>query len=286
MPRTHQARGGRARRWRAGAAGAVLAAGLGLAGCANFWDDVTSRDFKVQQLWAPHPDPLVVLRDSNDGNERARALRALREPKQHGGSDQEQEMVLRILTTAAVNEKTAWCRLAAIEALGGFKDPRAVQALRSAYDQAGNMLPAGIEQASYQPGATGFGPDTAAAIRCQALTALGDTGNGAAVDLLVRVVKQPPAEGNEAERQQTLDERIAAARALGAFNDPRATAALLKVLQTEKKDQALRDRATEALQHITGKKLPDDAKAWEEALHQQGAGQPAPAKKEKWLGLF
>ncbi len=193
MRRLLRSRGGRAWRWRAGVAAAALVAGLGLAGCANFWDDVTSRDFKVEQLWKPHPDPLVVLRDSNDGNERARALRALREPKQHGGTDQEQDMVLRVLTAAAVNEKTAWCRLAAIQTLGTFKDPRAVQALRAAYDQAGNMIPAAVQQASYQPGATGFGPDTASAIRCQALVALGDTGNRTAVDLLVRVVKQPPA---------------------------------------------------------------------------------------------
>ncbi len=82
-----------------------------------------------------------------------------------------------------------------------------------------------------------------------------------------------------------MDERIAAARALGNFSEYQATEALLKVLQTEKKDQALRDRATEALQHITGKKLPDDAKAWEEALHNAKPTQPA-EKKGKWLGLF
>jgi HEAT repeat protein len=86
-----------------------------------------------------------------------------------------------------------------------------------------------------------------------------------------------------------MDERITAARALGKFNRPEATEALLKVLQTEK-DVALRDRAAEALQQITGKQLPADAKAWQQALHPavgpNGQPAPAPPKKEKFLGLF
>jgi hypothetical protein len=274
-------------RWAACLTAAALA-GTGLCGCANFWDDVTSRDFKVKSLWTPHPDPLVVLRDSTDGNERARALQALQEPKQHGGTDQQQEVVLRILATAAVNEPQPWCRLAAVQSLGRFKDPRAVTALKAAYDQANNMAPSEIQQVGYQP-ARGFLPETAAALRCHALAALGQTQNPAAVDLLVRVVRQPPVEGTEQDRQEAMDERITAARALGKFNQPEATEALLKVLQTEK-DVALRDRAADALQEITGKKLPADAKAWEEALHPAAApnGKPAPAqpKKTKFLGLF
>ena len=194
--------------------------------------------------------------------------------------------MLRILATAAVNEPQPWCRLAAIQSLGRFKDPRAVTALKAAYDQANNTAASEIQQAGYQP-ARGFLPETAAALRCHALAALGQTQNPAAVDLLVRVVRQPPSEGTEEDRQEAMDERITAARALGKFNQPEATEALLKVLQTEK-DVALRDRAAEALQEITGKKLPADAKAWEEALHPGTAPstQPAAPKKEKFLGLF
>ena len=77
---------GRPGRWAARLSAAALA-GAGLCGCANFWDDVTSRDFKIKSLWEPRPNPMVVLRDSTDGDERAKALRALQEPKQHGGSD-------------------------------------------------------------------------------------------------------------------------------------------------------------------------------------------------------
>src|SRR5262249_60602119 len=84
-------------RWAACLTGAVLA-GTGLCGCANFWDDVTSRDFKVSSLWTARPAPLLILRDSNDGDERARALRALREPKQHGGSAPGQDMGIQGVT--------------------------------------------------------------------------------------------------------------------------------------------------------------------------------------------
>ena len=258
-------------------------------GCAGLWDDVTSRDFKFESLYTSPPDPLVVLWDSTDGNLRAKALRALREPKEHGGTDQEQEMVLKILATAAVTEHQPWVRLAAIQSLGRFKDPRAVTALRDAYELAGNVLPSNdIQQAAFHPPA-GYLPETVAAIRCQAIEALGQTQNAATVELLVRVLRQPPVEGTEGERQEATDERIAAARALGNFKEPPATEALLKVLQTEK-DVALRDCACRSLQAATGKKLPDDAKAWEEYLHtaNQPNGNPAAdaPRREKFLGLF
>jgi HEAT repeat protein len=245
---------------------------MSLSGCANFWDDVTSRDFTVKGIFTP-PNPFLVLRDSQDGDKRARALRSLREPKEKGGTDQDQEAVVKILTAAAASEKQPLCRLAAIQALSTFKDPRAVEALTQAFYNA-----------------SAFAPDTAAIIRCQALSALGKTKNPAAVELLARVVHEPPAEGTDLERQQTVDVRIAAARALGNFNQPQANDALLQVLKTEK-DVALRDRAAESLQASTGKKLPPEAKSWEEALHPQPqpqnqeltADQP---KKPKFLGWF
>jgi HEAT repeat protein len=157
---------------------------------------------------------------------------------------------VNILTTAATTEKQPLCRLAAIQALGHFKDPRVVKGLSDAFYNAG-----------------GFAPETTTVIRCQALTALGETGNPAAVELLARVVREPPAEGTELEKQQTLDVRIAAARALGKFSHYQATEALVRVMQNER-DVALRDRAYESLQLATGKKLPPDGKEWEQLLHQ------------------
>jgi HEAT repeat protein len=218
-------------------------------GCAGFWDDVTSRDFSWSGMFTK-PNPLLVLRDSSDGDQRAKALAALHEPKQYGGTDADQDVIMNILSTAAATEKQPLCRLAAIESLGRFKDPRAVK---------------GLTEAFYN--ASAFAPETATVIRCQALTALGETGNPAAVELLARVVREPPAEGTELERQQTLDVRIAAARALGKFSHYQATEALVRVMQNEK-DVALRDRAYESLQAATGKKLPPDGKEWEQLLHQ------------------
>src|SRR5258708_21968841 len=111
--------------WRMACAGLLI---FGLCGCAGFWADVTSHDFEVSSLFVK-PNPLQVLKDSSDGDKRARALRTLREPKQYGGSDQEQDFVVNMLTTAAVAEHQYFCRLAAIQALGHFKDPRAVKGL-------------------------------------------------------------------------------------------------------------------------------------------------------------
>jgi HEAT repeat protein len=238
-------------------------------GCTGFWDDVTSKEFSFKGMFVK-PDPMVVLRDSQDGDKRARALRALREPKQNGGSDQDQDAVVRILTTAAVSEKQSLCRLAAIQALGGFKDPRAADALKEAFFTA-----------------SGFAPDTTTLLRCQAISALGRTGNPAAVDLLVRVVREPPADGTELEKQQSLDVRIAAARALGRFNQPQSVQALASVLHTEK-DIALRDRAHESLQLVTGRKLPADAKEWDEVVQAAANGTTADdqSKKFKLMSWF
>ncbi|MCI0455957.1 MAG: HEAT repeat domain-containing protein [Gemmataceae bacterium] len=267
MHRLLNARPSASTRWARRLTGAALAS-LGLCGCAGFWDEVTSRDFHVKALFVK-PDPLIVLRDSNDGDERARALRALQEPKAHDGTDEEQDAIVQILTTAAVSERQPLCRLAAIQTLGRFQDPRAVQGLVDAFYQASS-----------------FSPETTTVLRCQAVTALGKTGNPAAVELLARVVREPPAEGTEQEKQQTLDVRIAAARALGNFSQQQSTEALVRVLQTEK-DVALRDRAHESLQLVTGKELPPDAKAWEDFLQQTVEKDVAEQRtKEKILGAF
>jgi HEAT repeat protein len=220
-----------------------------MCGCANFWDDVTSREFSFNTFFVK-PNPLVVLRDSSDGDQRARALRALHEPNQTGGTKEEQEAILKILTTAASTEKQPLCRLAAIQSLGRFKDTRAIEGLANAFYAAGTFM-----------------PDTATVIRCEALSALGATRDPGAVELLARVAQEPPAEGPEIEKQQALDVRLAAIRSLAHYSHYQATEALVHVLRAEK-DVALRDCAHQSLEVATGKKLPPDAKAWEDALHQ------------------
>ena len=233
---------------------AILVFSPFLSGCANSWDEVTSRDFKMSNLFVT-PDPLVVLRDSQDGDKRAKALRALQEPKQHGGAEADQDAVLKIVVSAATTEKQPLCRLAAIETLGRFKDPRAVTGLTNAFYNAAS-----------------FAPETSTMLRCHALRALGETKDPAAVELLVRVVREPPAQGAEVDRQQALDVRTAAARALSNFSQPQAAEALVQVLKTEK-DVALRDCAHGSLEVATGKKLSQDPKEWDDAIQQAGAKQ-------------
>jgi HEAT repeat protein len=124
-------------------------------------------------------------------------------------------------------------------------------------------------------------------LRCQAVTALGRSGNPAAVDLLVRVVREPPAEGTEVDKQQSRDVRIAAARALGHFNQPQSVQALAAVLKSEK-DVALRDRAHESLQLVTGRKLPADSKEWDGVVQASAEGRLTEdfGAKFKLMGWF
>jgi PBS lyase HEAT-like repeat len=229
----------------------TLLAPFGLCGCAPFWDDVTSRDFEIRSLWADKPDPLVVLHDSNDGDKRAQALRAMLEPAQFGEPKEKQDAYVEALCKAAHSERTSLCRLAAIATLRNYKDPRVSAALQEAYYAASS-----------------YPPDTAAILYQCVLEALGQVGNPNAVDFLIKVVKEPPvAKGAEVDRQQLLEQRIAAARALGHFKQTAAAETLLAVLQKEK-DPGMRNAATVALQEETGKRFPEDAITWEKYLHE------------------
>ena len=238
--------------WRGWLSAVLALASLGAGGCGGtFWDTVTRRDFTMAMLYSK-PDPLIVLRDSKDADDRARAIRGLREPLQNGGNQKDQDLIVQVLTTAAKSDRQVVCRMAAISSLRHFKDPRAIDGLKDAYYAAGS-----------------FSPDTATILRCQSIDALGATGQPAAVELLVKVLKEPPVEGATADKQQKMDERIAAARALGHFKEYQATAALADVLKTDQ-DVALRSRATEALSTITGKKLPAEYQPWADFLNAPG----------------
>jgi hypothetical protein len=243
---------------------AFLLLGLGLSflgGCA-FWDEVTSREFTVKGLFVK-PDPLQVLQTSTDGDHRQKALRRLSEPKEHGGSDADQELYVRILCMAANTEKHAICRLAAIQTMAKFKDPRIV-------DGMGKDVP-GLKQAYYT--ASSFNPDTAHMLKCAVLKSLGETGHPSGVEVLVNALRQPPVEGASVEVQRVMNERITAARALGHFKQYQATEALLQVLVKDK-DPAVRNRAHDSLCQATGKDFPPDAEIWAEFLHNP---QPTPS---------
>jgi hypothetical protein len=224
-----------------------------LTGCAGWWDEVTSRDFHFKDMFKPAPDPLMVAQTSADGDKKSKALRALKEPLANGGTPEQQDVVVKLLVNAATIDPQPLCRLAAIYTLGHFKDPRAGEALCEAYYRAGGIN----------------APEVVPVIKCKALDALGETGNPVAIPLLVRVLKAPPVAGDDSARQQNLDERINAARALGHFSQYKAAEALVDVLKTDR-DVALRNRVRESLCEITGQDYPADYQDWADFLHQSG----------------
>jgi len=246
---------------------------VGVCGCANFWDEVSSSDFKFSHLFST-PDPMVVLRDSTDGDQRATALRSLREPLQHGGGAKDQDAYVQILTTAATTDKEPLCRIAAIKSLAQFKDPRAVPALIQADQKADRD----------------FSRDLSTLVRQQALTALGENRNPQASEWLILVARAGAKEEGSTEKLQTLDVRLTAIRSLGKYSQSEATETLLHLLKTEK-DVAVRERAHQSLELATGKHLAADPKAWDDLLHQSGQPQgnngaiaEDPAKKRNLLG--
>jgi hypothetical protein len=251
--------------------------GAGLSGCAGTWDELSRKDIPIGQRFSNlfhTPDPLVVLRDSEIGDERARALRSLKEPAAHGGSDHDQEYILKILVTAARSDPHPVCRVAAIQSLGRFRDPRAAQALIDAFFDV--------------PNAAGFSSESIAIVQVAALTAMGQTRHPATVDTLARVVREPVPSFDvpQEEKQHDRDRRIAAIRALGNFSHYQATEALVHVLKQEK-DAGLRMRAHESLVNLTGKDLPPDGAAWE-AMFQQAPPEKRPENRINlagWLTL-
>ncbi|MFL5327915.1 MAG: HEAT repeat domain-containing protein [Gemmataceae bacterium] len=205
-----------------------------LSGCAGFWDEVTSRDFSMSETLRP-PEPMSVLRTSQDGDKRAKAFRRLEEPARNG-SPGTQDEVVKLLTDAALGDPQPICRMAAISTLGRFQDSRAVPALINAYESADQLA-----------------PELAYLIRCQALSAMGETKQPAAGEYLAKIAAQPVRnDASDRERGQTRDIRLAAVRSLRNFPQmPAATQTAAALAQTEK-DVAVRDRARETYTALTG----------------------------------
>jgi hypothetical protein len=226
--------------------GACLCA---LPGCVNFWDDITNRNYSFTDHFKSE-DPLVVLRDSTDGHKRSRALQQLQEPTQHGGTNEEQELYIKILTKSAVEDRDPLCRMGAIRALATYKDPRAAKCLEEVYTQ---RLP--------------FTPELNTVVRQQALAAVVQTGNPDSRSLLIRVARSPsgPIDSSLTDRQQTQDERLTAIRGLAKYSQYDSIDTLVYILEQEK-DVALRARAHESLKTATGKSLPAESKAWRDLM--------------------
>lgn len=233
-----------------GMGGALL--GFALSGCSHFMDDATAvspeggfwNNMRYRrELLFNRPPPLEVLAQSQDGDLRARAFRALEEPKAHGGSEQDQARMIELLATAAKSERDLICRLAATEKLGEFKDPRVQPALNEAFYAAANFK-------AKDP-----------VVRVAAVQSMAKVGDPAAAQTLTEAMARDPAR----------DVRMAAAIGLGKFQSYQATTALVKVLHDEK-DVALRYQAAQSLKQITGKDLPPQADQWDAYLQQKGVG--------------
>ncbi|MBI3411002.1 MAG: HEAT repeat domain-containing protein [Planctomycetes bacterium] len=230
---------------------------LGLSGCAGLWDEITSNNRDLKGYFFK-PDPLQVIRESNDGAKRGDALSSLREPLQNGGTQKDQDAYINILTAAATVDREPLCRLGAIHALSAFKDPRAAQVLEEAYTRR-----------------LSFGPELNGIIRQQTLEAIGKIGNPDSRHLLIRVARQPSGavDASLIDQQQTQDERLTAIRALSRYKQADAIETLVYIMETER-DLAYKDRTVESLRIATGKNLPPDPKAWRDLM--AGGGNVAP----------
>ncbi|MBX9678540.1 MAG: hypothetical protein K2X38_07230 [Gemmataceae bacterium] len=238
-------------------------------GCANFWDDITARDFSVRNWWTQE-DPIIVLHKSTDGWKRAKAIARLNNPK----NQEEREQYFKILSTVAlqgdamlddkIKNDQPMCRLAAITVLGQSKDARAPKILEDVYLQ---RLP--------------YTPELAKVVRQQALAALEETGEANSRSLFIRVARQPGADATSAtaDHLQTLDERLAAIRALSKYSQPDVVETLVHLMESDR-DVAIRSRAWDSLKTATKKDLPNDAKAWREMLA-TGKEPPRPSLIEK-----
>jgi hypothetical protein len=230
--------------WLRGAANAALLLSLLPCGCTFCQDIKDEYRYRFTK-----PDSEKILRESENGNERAWALSHLDEPLQHGGNQQKQDLYVKILTLTATADRDPLCRLTAIGTLGHYKDPRAVKALEDAYFSAKT-----------------FPDEEANALREQVLIALGHGGDASARELLIQVARADAREDTQQEKTQTLDLRLCALKSLGHFKQSDVTETLHRVMSTEK-DVALRDRAYLSLEESTGLYLPPDPAKWDKLLH-------------------
>jgi HEAT repeat protein len=205
-------------------------------------------------------------------------MRRLQEPLRTTGSQQDQDEAIDVLYRVATADPSPVLRLAAVEALGRFEDPRAAGILMLAYQKAdgrpegaappeagGVRLAAGRGLPDRSPLAppTGFAPDTVAVIRSRALESLARTNRPEAARFLAAVANGP---GTDAapDGAEDRDVRLAAVRGLGRCRQPEAVVALTQVLSAESgKDTALAGRAHDGLVRLTGQRLPPDPRQWE-----------------------
>jgi len=246
---------------------ALAAVCLGLTGCAGFHEDMTSYHphgdnyldhfgHRISLVMFP-PKPQEVLAKSRNNDLRARAYRQIWEPLEtRGGTQKEQDIVVRNLIDGIRTERSGHCRAAAVQTLGEFKDPRAKEFFIQCFKEK--------EQVAFL--------DRDPIVRIAALQVAAKLRDPIAVDILA-----------EAARFDPLPEvRIVAIQGLGNYPNQQAVAVLLEELKKEEQkevrhqDVAIRHTIGESLDKITGKQLPARAEAWEQYL--AGSPQLAPQR--------
>jgi hypothetical protein len=267
-----------------------------IGGCAGTIDTLTSQRFRENpfRTMFSSDDPLWVLENVPEGDQRAKAMSALKEPKRNGGRDEEQKRVMELIAASATSDKQVVCRLGAIETLARFDDPQSSKILVAAYHNAVIEAPkdtetAGVVQASRrvrQPFApvSSFTPEHVVMIQIRALEALGKKRSPEALALLCEIAALPakkeakPAEFDPLAPgdlgQDSSDLRLAAIRALANFkNDLQAAQLLYRIMTTERGDVALKSRAYESLLKVTGKDYPPTSPDWKLVVQVKQDGQ-------------
>lgn len=245
-------------------------------GCAGTWDTLSSRRFRQNPIAALYPtdDPLTVLRTSPEGDERARAMKRLKEPIRHGGTSADQDEAISLLRDAACADPSPVVRIAAIDALAKFTDERVPSVLAAAYHQGDGLPPGAMKPARKRldaddpimlaeryslRGPQGFSDDVVSAIRSRAITALSATGSAEALAVVAAAAR--------GEGDVDHDTQLAALRGLASLRHADSVPVLVEVLKREKgRDPALTSRAHESLVLLTNRAYPADPEAWESAL--------------------
>ncbi len=104
----------------------ILVMGLSCTGCAQQLDALTSERLRNDplHLMFGSDDPIFILRNVEDSDARLRAMQDLKEPKLDPKTAPVQDEIVQILAVTANSDNHAVCRLAAVEALARFDDPR------------------------------------------------------------------------------------------------------------------------------------------------------------------
>ncbi|HMP02203.1 MAG TPA: HEAT repeat domain-containing protein [Gemmatales bacterium] len=239
----------------------------GMAGCGHLWEDVTSRS-NEPGVWANmsyrwdlvfnRPEPLEVLASSHDGDMRRRALVTL-DTKGSWWKKEDPEVLMRVLTTSAAQERDPINRALAIERLVELDDPRVPRMLIDFYGAEINADARGLP------------------VRIAAVRGMGQVKDSVTIETLTGIVHN---------RELPTDLRLAAADSLGNHENHDAAGALVKVLRDDR-DVAIKYRAHQSLQKMSGRKdIPARADAWEEAFREAAAtGQPMRQEPNPMLKL-